>query len=134
MIRLFFRTLGKLLTPFIVLYEKLATAQTMHHANEARPALDDAAAKLALYQFQHCPFCVRVRREISRLGITVELRDAQHDPEHRTALAVGGGRVTVPCLRITHDDGDDEWLYESADINAWLRKRFEQNPGEDQGN
>ncbi|MFN2328533.1 MAG: glutaredoxin family protein [Chromatocurvus sp.] len=95
------------------------------HDNDAQAAVDNAASQLALYQFRSCPFCIRVRKELARLGVTVELRDAQNDPEHRAALAAGGGRVTVPCLRIAHEGDDDEWLYESADINAWLRKRFE---------
>lgn len=97
----------------------------MARDDDAQSAVDDAASGLALYQFRSCPFCIRVRKELARLGVTVELRDAQNDPEHRAALAAGGGRVKVPCLRIAHDDGTDEWLYESADINAWLRKRFE---------
>lgn len=93
--------------------------------HDAQSAIDNAASRLALYQFRSCPFCIRVRKELARLGVTLEMRDVQNDPEHRAALASGGGRVTVPCLRIAHESGNDEWLYESADINAWLRKRFE---------
>lgn len=124
-IRYFFRTLRLLLTPFVLLYEKLTTPEAIAHSSEAQADIDDAASRLALYQFRTCPFCIRVRKELARLGVSVELRDAQHDPEHRAALEAGGGRVTVPCLRIAHEDGRDEWLYESAEINSWLRQRFE---------
>lgn len=114
-----------MLTPFVLLYEKLTTPPPIARGGDTQSTIDNAASQLALYEFRSCPFCIRVRRELARLGVTVELRDAQSDPEHRAALAAGGGRVTVPCLRIAHDDGNDEWLYESADINAWLRNRFE---------
>ncbi|MGO2501847.1 MAG: glutaredoxin, partial [Cobetia marina] len=40
------------------------------------------------------------------------------------ALEQGGGRVKVPCLLITHDDGREEWMYESDTINAYLQERF----------
>jgi glutathione S-transferase len=39
-------------------------------------------------------------------------------------LIEGGGRRTVPCLRIDGDDGQRVWMYESADIVAWLEERF----------
>lgn len=124
-IRYFFRTLRLLLTPFVLVFEKLTTPAAVARRADDQAAIDAAASDLALYQFRTCPFCIRVRRELARLGVTVELRDAQHDPEHRAALEAGGGRVKVPCLRIAHDGGHDEWLYESDAINAWLRERFE---------
>ena len=40
--------------------------------------------------------------------------------QHRAALEAGGGRVKVPCLLIQHDDGREEWLYESDVINEWI--------------
>ena len=127
-LRYFFRTLRLVLTPFVLLYEKLTTPQAVKHSSETQAAIDDATSHLALYQFRTCPFCIRVRKELARLGIDIELRDAQNDPQHRADLQAGGGRVTVPCLRISREDGSDEWLYESEDINAWLRERFD--PGE----
>jgi len=30
----------------------------------------------------------------------------------------------VPCLRIEKADGAVEWMYESADINRYLERRF----------
>ncbi|MDI5920057.1 glutaredoxin [Halomonas sp. LR5S13] len=124
LIRTFFRGLRLVLAPVMLVSEKLSTPQAVERSPEAQARVDEACRNLALYQFRTCPFCIKVRKEIARLGLQIELRDAQLDPDHRRALAEGGGRVKVPCLKIAHDDGPDEWLYESDDINAWLHRRF----------
>lgn len=35
-------------------------------------------------------------------------------------LVQGGGRQTVPCLRIEREGGNVEWMYESADIIRFI--------------
>ncbi|MFO8045749.1 MAG: glutaredoxin [Halomonas sp.] len=124
LIRAFFRGLRLVLAPVVLIAEKLSTPQSVERSAEEQAEVDDACKNLALYQFRTCPFCVKVRKEIARLGLPIEVRDAQLHPEHRQALAEGGGRVKVPCLRITRDDGGVEWLYESDAINAWLHTHF----------
>ncbi|WP_416140413.1 glutaredoxin family protein [Halomonas sp. HK25] len=123
-IRTFFRGLRLVLAPVVLIAEKLSTPKSIERSPEEQAEVDRACESLALYQFRTCPFCVKVRKEIARLGLTIEIRDAQLHPEHRKALAEGGGRVKVPCLKITQDDGSEEWMYESDAINAWLHKRF----------
>lgn len=124
-IRYFFRSLRMVLTPFMLLSEKLSTPEGMTRTPEQQALADEASKDLALYQFRACPFCIKVRKEIARLNLNIETRDAQHNPEHRAALEAGGGRVKVPCLKIQQDDGSERWLYESAEIKAWLQERFE---------
>ncbi|UDL05280.1 glutaredoxin family protein [Marinobacter sp. CA1] len=124
-VRLFFRTLRLVLTPFMLLSEKLSTPKSVTRTLEEQAVVDQASKDLALYQFSACPFCIKVRKEIARLGLNIETRNAQHDPEHRAALEAGGGRIKVPCLKIRQDDGNERWLYESSEINAWLQERFE---------
>ena len=124
-IRAFFRLLRLVLTPFMLLSEKLSTPKAeVNRTPEQQAEVDKQAANLALYQFRACPFCVKVRKEMARLGLNIELRDAQHDPKHREELENGGGRVKVPCLLITDDLGNRQWMYESDDINAWLNRQF----------
>lgn len=125
LIRYFFRTLRLVLTPFMLLSEKLSTPKAMTRTAKDQALVDEASKDLALYQFSACPFCIKVRKEIARLGLTIETRDAQHDPQHRAALETGGGRIKVPCLKIRQDDGSEQWLYESAEIKTWLQERFE---------
>ncbi|GAA0583776.1 glutaredoxin [Halomonas salifodinae] len=125
LIRYFFRTLRLLLTPVMLLAEKLSTPKAaVSRSDEAQAEVDRQCRSLALYQFRACPFCVKVRKEMARLDLSIERRDAQLDPEHRQALEAGGGRVKVPCLRIEQTDGSVDWLYESDAINAWLRECF----------
>ena len=124
-IRYFFRTLRLVLTPFMLLSEKLSTPKSVTRNAEDQALADEASKHLALYQFSACPFCIKVRKEIARLGLNIETRNAQHDPQHRAALEAGGGRIKVPCLKIHQDDGSELWLYESAEIKAWLQERFE---------
>ncbi|WP_166256583.1 glutaredoxin family protein [Marinobacter salicampi] len=125
-IQYFFRTLRLVLTPLVLLNEKLSTpAQGVQRSPQAQAEADQACSDLALYQFKACPFCIKVRKEIARLGLDIETRDAQHDQSHRAALEAGGGRVKVPCLLIRHQQGKEEWLYESDAIKTWLQNRFE---------
>lgn len=124
-IRYFFRTLRLILTPFMLISEKLSTPESITRSAEEQARADEASKDLALYQFKACPFCIKVRKEIARLGLNIETRDAQHNPEHRAALEAGGGRIKVPCLKIQQDDGSERWLYESDEIKAWLQDRFE---------
>ncbi|MCD1646780.1 glutaredoxin family protein [Marinobacter adhaerens] len=124
-IRYFFRTLRLVLTPFMLLSEKLSTPESVTRSADEQARADEASKDLALYQFKACPFCIKVRKEIARLGLNIETRDAQHDSEHRAALEAGGGQIKVPCLRIHQEDGSERWLYESDEIKAWLQERFE---------
>jgi glutaredoxin len=84
---------------------------------------ENKAQDLTLYQFEACPFCVKVRREMKRQSISVELKDAKRDVNAREELQTGGGRVKVPCLKITQD-GNDTWMYESNDIVNYLKQEF----------
>ncbi|MCL7943119.1 glutaredoxin [Marinobacter sp. ATCH36] len=124
-IRYFFRTLRLVLTPFMLISEKVSTPKSVQRPPEEQARVDSACDNLALYQFTACPFCIKVRKEMARLGLNIETRDAQHNESHREALAAGGGRVKVPCLMIRGDSGHEQWLYESDDIKSWLQQRFE---------
>lgn len=86
------------------------------------------ADKLALYHSSGCPYCLLTRRAIDRLALDVRLRNIDSDPEALRELVSGGGRRTVPCLRIDADDGRRRWMYESRDIVAYLEERFAPSP------
>ena len=77
-----------------------------------------------LYQYDSCPYCRRVHQFLNETGIDIEMRDTLRDPEARRELVQGGGRSTVPCLRIERD-GEVQWLYESRDIIDYLRRHHE---------
>lgn len=75
-----------------------------------------------LYQYPSCPFCQRVRQFLNQAGISIEMRDTLRDPGARRELIEGGGRASVPCLRIERD-GEVHWMYESRDIIEYLRRQ-----------
>ncbi len=74
-----------------------------------------------LFAYDSCPFCYRVQRFLAQEGIEIPLRDTLRDREARRELLEGGGRATVPCLRIERE-GEVRWLYESRDIIDYLRR------------
>ena len=78
---------------------------------------------LSLYQYEACPFCVKVRRGMKKLGLDIELRDAK-DGKIEKELIEQGGQDQGPCLRIQKNDGSVQWMYESSDILEYLAKRF----------
>jgi glutathione S-transferase len=82
---------------------------------------------LALYYSETCWFCAKVRQTIGELGVNLELRDIDRMPTHRAELVAGGGKGQVPCLRIERGNNAVEWMYESADIAAYLVRRFKKN-------
>lgn len=96
---------------------------TVERSAEAQQPVDSQTAELALYHYESCMFCARVRQVIAGLNLKIELRDILRDERHRQALEQGGGRTTVPCLRIGAG-ADESWMYESADIIAYLAGRF----------
>lgn len=122
--RTFFKTLRLVLGPVLLLRERLSAPEGLLRSPEAQENVDRQCRDLVLYQFTTCPFCIKVRQEMRRLSLNIELRDTQHDATHREALLQGGGKAMVPCLRIRDDQGNSRWMYESGDIIAYLRGRF----------
>jgi len=108
----------------MLLKERLSAPQGIVRAPEEQEKVDAACQKLALYQFTTCPFCIKVRQEMRRLSLSIELRDAQKSAEHRQTLLTQGGSPKVPCLQITDDKGKVRWLYESGDIIRYLQQQF----------
>ena len=94
------------------------------HSAQRQSVTDARTARLTLYCFPACPYCVRVARVIEQLTLKIETRDILRNEDYFEELRAGGGRTRVPCLRIRDDHGAVEWLYESADIIAYLRAHF----------
>ncbi|MDY7218688.1 glutathione S-transferase N-terminal domain-containing protein [Denitrificimonas sp. JX-1] len=107
----------------IIFGDWLTRPKPQQRTVEKQAEVDEATASLALYQFKACPFCVKVRRAMHALNLTVELRDAKNNEQFRQELLEQGGRIKVPCLRI-EEQGGVRWMYESNDIIAYLKERF----------
>ena len=123
-IRFFFKTLRLILGPVLLLKETLTRPKGLERPQVAQEKVDQQCQALVLYQYKTCPFCIKVRQEISRLSLNIKRIDAQPEGRDRQDLLQHGGQTKVPCLRITDDSGNSQWLYDSDRIVAYLGGRF----------
>lgn len=108
----------------ILFFEKVASSKGIQRTADDQAKIDTETAKLTLYQFKSCPFCVKVRMAMKRQSLHIETRDAKRSESAAVELLAGGGKLKVPCLKIEDDQGNATWMYESSVINAYLLKRF----------
>ena len=107
----------------IVFLDWISRPAKMKRTPEDQARVDAEAQQLSLYQFHACPFCVKTRRTLHRLYVSVALKDAKGNPEYRQELEQEGGKIQVPCLRI-NENGKTTWMYESKQIDQYLSERF----------
>ena len=119
-----FKPVRWVLGQIIIFIDWITRPKPVQRSAEAQAEVDKQTEKMALYHFQMCPFCVKTRRQIHRLGLNIDLRDPRVDDQWMTELVEQGGKKQVPCLRLEKDDGSVEWMYESSDINEYLEKRY----------
>jgi glutaredoxin len=113
-----------LIGSIILLLEKLYMPKRMTRTTDEQARVNAQLAKLALYEFRACPFCVKVRMAMRRLNVPIEIRDAKHNAQYAQELIEHGGKRQVPCLRIEHPDGRTEWMYESSAIIQYFVRNF----------
>jgi glutaredoxin len=112
--------LGKL----ILLFNWIFTPKSIQRTSEQQASIDAQTVHLTLYQYEACPFCVKVRRAIKRQGLNIEVRDVKRSESAKSELLAGGGYLKVPCLRIGEAEHEFQWMYESGDIIGYLEGRF----------
>ena len=122
--QVFFKAVRFILEPVVLFIDWLTRPSRPKRSEQEQQAIDQKTANLALYQFHTCPFCIITRRTMRRLGLNIELRDAQNDPKWEQELIEQGGKRQVPCLRIVNEDGSVEWMYESKDIMHYLQREY----------
>ena len=123
-IRLFFKTLRTALGPFMLLWEVVSRPRGLKREPALQSEIDRQCKDFTLYQFRTCPFCLKVRREMHRLSLPIERRDAQYDEKNRADLLNGTGLTKVPCLKIVDQSGHVQWLNGSKEIISYLEGRF----------
>lgn len=124
LIRLFFKALRRVLMPFMLIYAALSKPEPIQRDSAKQAEINERCHQLTLYQFATCPFCIRVKKEVHRLCLPIKMANIRSDLKARQALLEGGGKQQVPCLHIIHDDGQQEWMFESNDINRYLQQQF----------
>jgi glutaredoxin len=119
-----FKPVRWLLGQIIIFIDWLTRPKPMQRSVDTQAEVDQQTEKMALYHFQMCPFCVKTRRQIRRLALNIENRDARNDAQWNQELIKDGGKYQVPCLKITTADGSVQWMYESDEINSYLDEKF----------
>jgi glutaredoxin len=107
----------------ILLGDAISRSRPQRRSAQGQAAVAKEAARLSLYQFHACPFCIKTRRALHRLNVPMTLHDAKNNRVARDRLLAGGGKVKVPCLHIQEED-QSRWLYDSNAIIAYLEQRF----------
>ena len=119
-----FKPVRWVLGQIIIFIDWITRPKPLQRTAEAQEKVNQQTANMALYHFQMCPFCVKTRRQIRRLALSIENRDARNNPQWHQELINDGGKYQVPCLKITAADGSVQWLYESTEINRFLDEKF----------
>jgi glutaredoxin len=107
----------------ILFLDAVFSPKAMERPEAEQQKINAALRKLSIYQYEACPFCVKVRRFMKAQSIDLPLKDAMKEPA-RSELLKGGGKAQVPCLKIENDDGSVKWLYESSDILHYLQGKI----------
>ena len=106
----------------ILLLNFIFSPKKLQRESAAQATVDSQTKFLQLYQYEACPFCVKVRRDMRRNNLNIKTVDVKK-VEHKQLLEAQGGKVQVPCLRI--EEGDNiSWMYESSAISSYLNERF----------
>ena len=123
MLKLIFLPVRLIMRPILLVMEHTFNPAPVQRSAELQAEVDAETKGLTLYQFRACPFCIKVRRNMRRLNLDIEKRNANENPDYQAELMEGGGRWQTPCLRI-ENEGKVEWLYESSDIINYLNKKY----------
>ncbi len=124
--KLLLKTFRNGLGALIALISRLIPVKKIKRNSQAQEAANTKAKNIELYQFFACPFCIMSRRVIRGLNIKIITRDAQtQGGVYREEMMKETGKVQVPCLKIT-DGNKVSWMFESADIKAYLEQEFGQ--------
>lgn len=124
MTKLLLKTIRWVLGSLILILNAVFAPKSVQRDPAEKSRIDQETQGLALYQFDACPFCVKVRRAMKRMDLNIEIRDVKKNKQWNTELVREGGQFQVPCLRIPEPGGKTRWLYESSDIIAYLEGRF----------
>jgi glutaredoxin len=105
----------------LVTLDKLFSPRPLKITEDQKQSILNNSKSLELFEFNACPFCIKVRRFMKKNNINIDLKDAKNDLEQRNELLNNGGKIQVPCLKISKNEST-QWLYESSDIIKYLEK------------
>jgi len=108
----------------ILLINLLTLPTPIRREKAEQDKIDKKTKDLTIYQFEACPFCVKVRRFIRKNSLKINLKDAKNNATFKSELVNEGGKHKVPCLKIERISFKTEWLYESKEIIKFLNNEI----------
>ncbi len=108
----------------ILALDFLTRPKPINRDQKEQDIIDALTVNMSLYQFNACPFCVKLRRQFRKYALNIELRDAKNNIAFKEELIQQGGKHKVPCLRIDNGPKNVTWLYDSKDISSFLEAEF----------
>lgn len=117
------RVLRKIVGAILLFLNRLTMPRKAHRSSENLESIRPILATYSIYEFDSCPFCIKLRRHLQRRNLDIELRNVLDNSKYKEELVQEGGQYMVPCLRM-EKDGKVEWMYESSDIIAFLDQKF----------
>jgi glutaredoxin len=121
--KILIKCIRNLLGCIIMSIDLVTRGSKLKRTQEQQTQVNKELESLSLYQHFACPFCTKTRRAMHKLNLPIQMRSVTQGSAPRAELLEGGGKVTVPCLRI-EENGKVNWMYESSDIISYLEKRF----------
>jgi len=75
---------------------------------------------IKLYQFETCPFCIKVRKKLDELNLNYETVEVPRDRVKRIKIKELSGQIKVPVL----EDSDGTVVYDSSRIVEYLEDNY----------
>ena len=90
------RIIRLILGRLILLFNWVFTPRGVKRSPDMQAIINGKTSKLALYQYEACPFCVKVRREMKRQSLSIETRDVKRSDAAKAELLRAA--ATSKCL------------------------------------
>ena len=111
--------LGKI----ILFLDVLFSPKVLSRDSFNQTKINKVTSSYKLYQYNACPFCVKVRRFIKRESLEIDIVDAKKQI-YKQELIKNGGKQKVPCLKVKFKNNKVRWIYESKDIIDFISKEI----------
>ena len=107
----------------IISLDIIFSPKPMIRDNVLQTKINKITTDYKLYQYNACPFCVKVRRFCKRESLSIDLVDAKQE-SFKQELIHNGGKQKVPCLKVELKNKSVRWIYESNDIIEFISKEI----------
>ena len=107
----------------IIYLDKFFIPKVLSRDINNQDKINEITSSYKLYQYNACPFCVKVRRFCKKNSLNIDLVDAKKD-SYKEELINKGGKQKVPCLKVQLKNSQVMWIYESRDIIEFITKEI----------